>query len=84
MKFTKKQIEEFEQRSLENLVDFYRYELNQVMKGRSAYEILPDGVRKRLTENGIIIKRFGGGSRVGSQGSTHALTPLGVEMLGTG
>ena len=82
MKHTKKEIELLERQSLENLVDFYRHELLQIMRGRSGHEVLPDGVRKRLLKNGIIIRGFSGRIDDRSLGSPYSITPLGEEMLG--
>ena len=59
------------------MVNFYRRELNQILGGQGALEVLSDKVRKRLVDYGILTKKFGA---VG-YGSTYFVTPLGEELL---
>ena len=66
-----------EQQSRENMVNFYRHELIQILGGQKALEVLSDRVRKRLVEYGVLTKKFGA---VG-YGSTYFVTPLGEELL---
>ena len=62
-----------EQQSRENMVNFYRRELNQILGGQRALEVLSDKVRKRLIDYGVLIKRYDAG--------TYFVTPLGEELL---
>ena len=77
MKFTPEEIEYFEVQSRENMVWFYRSELQKILKGQRAMGILPDNVRKRLIEYGVIVKEHNGDKR----GSIYYVTILGEEML---
>ena len=77
MKFTKKQIEEFDQQSLKNLVHFFRRELYRVIRGESIFDVVPHGVRMRLIENDVLYK----GHNFDSAGSFYFVTDKGKEML---
>lgn len=71
IKLPEEELELLEQRSLENMVYFYRHELRQIMGGNGVH-VLSDNVRKRMVEHGII-------TRVHQ--SAHSVTPLGKKML---
>jgi len=71
MDITKTQLNRLEQRSLENMIYFYRHELHQIMRGENAYKILPNNIRKMMTEAGIITKHI----------RSYCLTQLGERML---
>jgi len=55
------------------MVNFYRRELNQILGGQRALEVLSDKVRKRLVDYGVLTKRYDAG--------TYFVTPLGEELL---
>ena len=77
MKFTPEELEQFETQSRENMVWFYQSELRKILKGQRTMGILPDNVRKRLREYGVIIKGFDGDTR----GSVYHVTSLGKEIM---
>ena len=62
-----------EQKSRENMVRFYRYELDQIRGGQGALEVLSDNVRKRFVDYGVLTKRYDAGA--------YFVTPLGEELL---
>ena len=76
MKHSEMEQEPFEQQSLKNLINFYREELYEINEGRSIFQTLSHGVRKRLIDNNIIFKKFRAG-----YGCRYFITPLGKEML---
>ena len=61
-------------RSRENLVDFYKEELNKIDKERECKETLSRHVKRRMTKYGIIKKK---------NGMYMVLTDLGKELLKT-
>jgi len=71
MDITKTQLNHLEQRSLENMIYFYRHELHQITRGENTYKILPNNIRKMMTEAGIITKHI----------RSYRLTQLGERML---
>jgi len=70
---------ELERQSRENIVNFYRDELIQILNGASPMTVLSDNVRKRLLKYGVLVKTF-----KGAPGSTYFLSQLGKEMLKDG
>ena len=77
MKFTKKKIQELEEKSAQNLVHFYREELLEVVKGNSIFFIIPHKVRKQFIKDGVITK----GYNFNMTGSKYFLTEKGKNML---
>jgi len=78
MKFTKEKLQELEEKSVRNLIHFYREELLEVDKGNSIFFIIPHKVRKQFVKDGIITK----GINFYKSGSVYKLTKKGKEMLG--
>ncbi len=66
-KYTEEENEFLERRSTENLIETYRRELLQIVKGENSCKQLPRAVRRRLREYGILLK-IGGTYKVTSQG----------------
>lgn len=58
-------------KSTRNMLDFYRTELLELMKGRSIVNLIPKGTRKSFVEQGVL-RKFG---------SKFELTDMGMEML---
>ncbi len=56
MKDIKEEKNFLEQRSLENLIVTYRQELLQIIGGSECCILLPRSVRRRLRENGMLLK----------------------------
>ncbi len=71
MKYTEKEKDFFEQRSLENLIAIYRQELLRIIGGEYGSKVLPRSVRRRLRRNGILTK----------VGHTFGVSPKGRDML---
>jgi len=51
--------EEIEKKNFENLVWFYREELEDVNKGNRASDVFPKGLRRRLLDVGVLVYRKG-------------------------
>ena len=51
--------EEIEKKNFENLVWFYREELEDVNKGNRASAVFPKGLRRRLLNVGVLVYRKG-------------------------
>ena len=51
--------EEIEKKNFENLVWFYREELEDVNKGNRASVVFPKGLRRRLLNVGVLVYRKG-------------------------
>ena len=50
---------DIEKKNFENLVWFYREELEKVSRGNRASEIFPKGLRRRLLDMGVLVYRKG-------------------------
>ena len=74
-----KENEDLERQSRENIVNFYRDELFQILNGVSPMNVLSDNVRRRLLKYGVLVKTF-----KGAPGSTYFISQLGKEMLKDG
>jgi len=72
MEYSKKQEDFLKQRSRDNLVEVYREELLKVIEGYNHMDFMPFHVRRRMREEGIIIKKVG---------SKYTVTELGRDML---
>ena len=51
--------EEIEKKNFENLVWFYREELEDVSNGNRASKVFPKGLRRRLLDMGVLVYRKG-------------------------
>ena len=58
-------------KSIENMVEYYRVSLLTLIEGETIVDIIPKGTRKRLLERGILVKF----------GSKFELTELGMKLL---
>lgn len=69
--------EELEKRTFENMVWFYRDELEQITEGTRATELFPKGLRRRLLDLGVLVYRRG------RSGLRYILSTTARELLQT-
>jgi len=71
LKYTEKEKNFLERRSMENLIVTYRQELLRIVEGDDCFLLLPRGVRRRFRRCGILLKIRRG----------YEVTPKGKKML---
>jgi hypothetical protein len=69
--------EELEKRTFENMVWFYRDELEQITEGTRATELFPKGLRRRLLDIGVLVYKRG------RSGLRYILSNTAQELLRT-
>ena len=67
--------EELEEKNFENLVWFYREELEDVSNGNRASKVFPKGLRRRLLDMGVLVYRKG------RHNMKYLLSRAAMEML---
>jgi len=72
LEYTEEENEFLERRSKENLIETYRRELLQIVKGEDSCKQLPRAVRRRFRGYGILLK----------VGVIYKVTSQGRKMLG--